>query len=386
MRAAARWADWILFYLGPLWLAACIVVAASRMLGLRWPKRIAAVPIALVVIAAPLLSADFSGSLWTAGRGERDDGITPASVAAVASEDVLYLQPKLLEHELAALLPRRDGRPNLYLVGVAGYGSQNVFRREVDYVDELFAERFGTRGRSIKLINNAATVRETPIATRTSLSETLKRVGALMKPDEDVLWMPGYWHWDDDRDDFLWVSGIWRTPPPNKRWVAGYWREEEQGAVWVGGFWTESTTTARLGSSTGGAGVDVNFEDTLGLEERKWVGELGAYWRISQRWRLDVDYVHRTSDEGIAELADSIAEAAGSSLEDDGRDDRPVYWVPVAGVLVLVAWQMAASIAELSASLAMVAPARRRRREPGIDPAATPTPSASTPADDRSAA
>lgn len=59
----------------------------------------------------------------------------------------------------------------------------------------------------------------------------------------------------------------------------------------IGGFWAESTTMARLSSSSGGAGVDVSFEDTLGLEERKWVGEFGGYWRISSRWRVDVDHV-----------------------------------------------------------------------------------------------
>lgn len=59
----------------------------------------------------------------------------------------------------------------------------------------------------------------------------------------------------------------------------------------LGGFYAESTTVARLSSSTGGAGVDVSFEDALGLEERKWVGEFGAYWRISERWRVDADHV-----------------------------------------------------------------------------------------------
>ena len=60
--------------------------------------------------------------------------------------------------------------------------------------------------------------------------------------------------------------------------------------VSIGGFYAESTTAARLSTSTGGVGADVNFEDTLGLEARKPVGEFAAYWRISERWRLDVDY------------------------------------------------------------------------------------------------
>src|SRR5437763_9479418 len=57
------------------------------------------------------------------------------------------------------------------------------------------------------------------------------------KPDGDVVWIGGYWAWDDDRSDYLWVSGIWRTPPPGKRWVAGYWRESGTEWQWVPGFW-----------------------------------------------------------------------------------------------------------------------------------------------------
>jgi len=28
-----------------------------------------------------------------------------------------------------------------------------------------------------------------------------------------VAWIPGYWGWDDERNDYLWVSGIWRALP-----------------------------------------------------------------------------------------------------------------------------------------------------------------------------
>jgi len=58
----------------------------------------------------------------------------------------------------------------------------------------------------------------------------------------------------------------------------------------LGGFYAESTTQARLGTSTGGAGVDVSFEDTLGLESRKPVAEFAAYWRFAEHWRADLSY------------------------------------------------------------------------------------------------
>lgn len=55
--------------------------------------------------------------------------------------------------------------------------------------------------------------------------------------DRSAIWIGGYWAWDDDRKDFLWVSGVWRVPPPGQRWVAGYWTAVPGGYSWVAGFW-----------------------------------------------------------------------------------------------------------------------------------------------------
>jgi hypothetical protein len=58
----------------------------------------------------------------------------------------------------------------------------------------------------------------------------------------------------------------------------------------LGGFYSQSITQASLGPSSGGVGVAINFEDTLGLEERNLSGIASFLWRISDRWRLEVDY------------------------------------------------------------------------------------------------
>ena len=187
MRLVVQWAPWVLFYLGPVWLAACIVVAAARRLDLGRRGRIAAVPVALALVAWPLASADFGSSLWTKADTTQE-AVDERLRDAAVREDVLYLQPKLLQQAVAALEPPQAGRPNLYLVSVAGYSGQNVFKREVEAVDDLFATRFGTRGRSLKLVNNADTVRDTPIASRTALAFALDHLGTLMR-DEDVLFL-----------------------------------------------------------------------------------------------------------------------------------------------------------------------------------------------------
>lgn len=58
------------------------------------------------------------------------------------------------------------------------------------------------------------------------------------KPEGDnVGWIPGYWGWDADRNDFLWVSGTWRAEPAGRKWVPGRWEAVDGGYQWVAGFW-----------------------------------------------------------------------------------------------------------------------------------------------------
>jgi hypothetical protein len=52
-----------------------------------------------------------------------------------------------------------------------------------------------------------------------------------------LAWIPGYWAWDDDRDSYIWVSGVWRIPPPDCTWVPGYWARTSDGYQWSPGFW-----------------------------------------------------------------------------------------------------------------------------------------------------
>lgn len=60
---------------------------------------------------------------------------------------------------------------------------------------------------------------------------------------EGSVWIPGYWAWDDERDDFVWVSGVARVPPPSMRYVPGYWAAVEGGWQRVAGFWTRDEET-----------------------------------------------------------------------------------------------------------------------------------------------
>ena len=57
---------------------------------------------------------------------------------------------------------------------------------------------------------------------------------------DQFAWVPGYWSWDGDRKNYIWVSACWRAVPPNMAWVPGYWSQAAKGWEWVPGFWTQA--------------------------------------------------------------------------------------------------------------------------------------------------
>ncbi len=75
-----------------------------------------------------------------------------------------------------------------------------------------------------------------------------------MPPDQkpagvNIQWIPGYWSWDTTRNDYLWVSGVWREPPPGTQWVPGYWNAVDDGYQWVPGCWIPAAGPDTSGST-----------------------------------------------------------------------------------------------------------------------------------------
>jgi hypothetical protein len=117
-----------------------------------------------------------------------DAGAQLPDIAAVASyEDLMYAQPGLVDASLKRLRPQTPGKIDLYALGFAGDGEENVFRNEVDYLPRLLAQRFGAEGRTLQLINSPQTFEKTPLATRTNLYDALSGIASTMDVDEDIL-------------------------------------------------------------------------------------------------------------------------------------------------------------------------------------------------------
>jgi hypothetical protein len=124
------------------------------------------------------------------------------------AEAAIYAQRDLLDKALASLKPGEPGRIDLYLLAVGGDGSQEVFRREVDFVQKTFAERFGTAGRSVALVNSRNTMASAPMATVTSIRAALKAIGERMNLDEDILFLFMTSHGSSDHQLVLNQNGM----------------------------------------------------------------------------------------------------------------------------------------------------------------------------------
>ncbi|MES2404246.1 MAG: C13 family peptidase [Pseudomonadota bacterium] len=117
---------------------------------------------------------------------------------APSPEQVIYAQPDMLARATAHLKPRTPGKVNLYAIVFAGDGSQNVFRNEAEYFDELFSKRLGAEGHVIVLENNPASLTTRPLATWSNLEDALDAVAAKMDTQQDVLLLYFTTHGSED--------------------------------------------------------------------------------------------------------------------------------------------------------------------------------------------
>lgn len=124
--------------------------------------------------------------MWRDGRFEEAKA---RELALSNVETALYNQRALLDRALSGLAPREPGKSNLYFLAVAGDGSIEVFRREVEFVRAQFEREFGAAGRAVSLVNSRSSVSAAPLATTTSVREAIQAIAARMNRDEDILFL-----------------------------------------------------------------------------------------------------------------------------------------------------------------------------------------------------
>jgi hypothetical protein len=159
------------------------IVLRSLMVAAGWRKpQFLLGALLLVALFVFLLNFMPRTALWEPYREQLANAQSP-----LLREEVFHAQGGLLQARLAGLQPQRPGISDLYFIGFAPFGSQDVFAKELKTVARLMRERFDAAGRSLLLANDPGTLGELPIASATNLRAALERLGRIMDADEDVL-------------------------------------------------------------------------------------------------------------------------------------------------------------------------------------------------------
>lgn len=132
--------------------------------------------------------------VWDLGRkaiaATKTEVATEETVSREPEIDVeatFYRQPALVNEALKSILPTPEDRPQMYFVGLAPNSQQDVFKKELLGAQAIFDEHFGTRGRSISLVNHRDTAPTIALANATNLGAVLNGMGKAMNPKKDVL-------------------------------------------------------------------------------------------------------------------------------------------------------------------------------------------------------
>jgi hypothetical protein len=177
-------ADLLLWGQVVLWLLVIVRMLALIGVSLKgWRGGAAAVLVATLNVAPWL--AGLSAWPWFESIAPAPGVVAP--LPPIASERVLYNQPRLLDRAIRGLAPERPGHTDLYWIAFAGDGTESVFRNEVEYLQQLMEQRFDARDRGLVLINHPDTIDRRPLATRTALARALRGIASRMDPKEDLL-------------------------------------------------------------------------------------------------------------------------------------------------------------------------------------------------------
>ena len=165
-----------------LWWMTAALVFLLRLKPAAPARRASVVLLFVVLVVLPLWFFP-RGDLWVSAAESGESG------QLHLTDEVLAAQQRLLDGQLAALLPGRKWVAHLYFLGFAGDASQDVFLKELTAAQRLFDERFGTFGREVILANNPQTAATLPFATADNLDRALSRLGRVMNREDDVLFL-----------------------------------------------------------------------------------------------------------------------------------------------------------------------------------------------------
>jgi hypothetical protein len=126
------------------------------------------------------LGLALSTPLWA-----QDKAASPIAKAEIAKYDTAK-QAALLKKQVAALPRQKPGVTDIYVVGLAGWASEDVFRNELTGALGVLGKALPLSG-AIRLMNSADTAKTIPLASRPNFAAAIRALAGVMDRDEDVL-------------------------------------------------------------------------------------------------------------------------------------------------------------------------------------------------------
>ena len=122
---------------------------------------------------------------------------------------VKFGQQARIDAELEKIAAQATSAPEMYFVGFAGYGMEQVFAREIELAARVVGTRYGAAMRSLLLVNDRRDLYKWPLASEPALRHVLDRLGKIVG-DEDVLFLALSSH--GERDAALKVTNAGLVP------------------------------------------------------------------------------------------------------------------------------------------------------------------------------
>jgi hypothetical protein len=105
------------------------------------------------------------------------------------SIDAVQAQRSLIDAQVSRFDGEPDPRGRVYFLGFAGVGEERVFAEEFKLAAKRVGEKYGSRMRSVLLLNDRRDLTTWPLASVSSLRYSLREIARVMNRDEDVLFL-----------------------------------------------------------------------------------------------------------------------------------------------------------------------------------------------------
>jgi hypothetical protein len=120
--------------------------------------------------------------------------LTPGQIADYVeserrTEELLYAQADRIDAAVTAMAAPTMPGPDVYFLGVAGFGEQPVFAQEITLAANRISERYGIGDRRILLVNDRRDYDLHPLASPSALARAIKGIAARMDREDDVLFL-----------------------------------------------------------------------------------------------------------------------------------------------------------------------------------------------------